>query len=40
MNSFFAAAKKLGYMKAGKAFKPLPKKGTKDYKKIMNAMKK
>ena len=33
-SSFVKAAKKLGYMKKGAAFRPLPKKGTPAYKKI------
>ena len=33
-SSFVKAAKKLGYMKKGAVFKPLPKKGTPEYKKI------
>ena len=35
--TFLEAARKLGYMKKG-SFKPLPKKGTKEYAKIRAKM--
>ena len=34
---FVKTAKKLGYFKKGSAFKPLPKKGTLEYKKIIKS---
>ncbi len=39
MSSFVKAAKKVGYMKPGAEFKRLPKKGSREYKKIMSVKK-
>ena len=36
--TFLEAARKLGYMKKGSKFKPLPKKGTREYDKIRKKM--
>ena len=38
MKTFLQAAQQLGYMKKG-SFKPLPKRGTKEYNKIRAKMK-
>ena len=37
--TFFEASKLLGYLKPGKAFKKLPKKGTRGYRAIVQKMK-
>ena len=39
MRAFMEAAKAEGFMKKGEKFKPLPKKGTAAYKRIMKRMK-
>ena len=36
-SSFVKSAKKLGYMIKGAKFKPLPKKGTPEYNKIIKS---
>ena len=38
MKTFIQAAQSLGYMKKGGAFKPLPKKGSKEYAQIKAKM--
>ena len=40
MKTFIKAAQSQGFLKKGGSFKPLPKKGTKQYDAIIRAMKK
>ena len=37
LSLFVKAAKELGYMKKGTTFKPLPKKGSPEYKKMIKS---